>query len=97
MIRRILLLFTVVAVMAAMMAVVAAPAFALLVGATVRGAVPQQQVKHQPVNFSVATGRAYTPGNLRTAGRSSSPLLVDEADVLFVKRSDVRDSHDRYT
>ncbi len=95
MMRRILLLLTVVAVMAAMM-VVAAPAFALSVGPTVGGAVPQQYVKHQPLGFSAAIGSAYTPGDLRTAGRSSNLLLFDEADALFGKRSDVHDSHHRY-
>ncbi len=35
--------------------------------------------------------------NLLPLSRSKAPdLLVDEADALFTKRSEVKDSHDRY-
>jgi len=53
-----------------------------------------------PLNSVVTTSIGETEKNLaqllKTAEMKKSVLMLDEADALFGKRSEVKDSHDRY-
>ena len=67
--------------------------------ATIAGDL-QRELVHVPLSTTVSKTIGETEKNLDrvfdAAVKSGAVLFLDEADALFGKRTDVKDSHDRY-